>query len=79
MKSGSLFGFPVIGHIMEEVKGGAMSGKRILDKMSIYIPQGKQKKQPVERLINLGEKRDRSVNYLIVEAILQYLEQEEPK
>jgi predicted transcriptional regulator len=33
--------------------------------------------RPVERLIALGEKRDRSVNHLAVEAILQYLEREE--
>ena len=53
-----------------------MVGKTILDKMSIYIPQDKLKLRPVERLIKLGEKRDRSVNYLVCEAILQYLERE---
>ena len=47
--------------------------KEILDKLSISIPQSKQAEQPVERLIKLGEKKDRSVNYLVVEAILQYL------
>jgi predicted transcriptional regulator len=35
------------------------------------------KERPVERLIKLAEGRDRSVNYLVVEAILQYLEKEE--
>ena len=54
-----------------------MAGKTILDKLSIYIPQTKQAEKPVERLIKLGEKRDRSINYLVVEAILQYLEREE--
>ena len=54
-----------------------MAGKTILDKLSIYIPQSKQGQNPVERLIKLGEKRDRSVNYLVVEAIMQYLEKEE--
>jgi predicted transcriptional regulator len=34
---------------------------------------------PVERLVELAEKKDRSVNYLVVEAILQYLKQEEKK
>lgn len=33
--------------------------------------------RPVKRLIALGEKRDRSVNYLVVEAVLQYAEREE--
>jgi hypothetical protein len=55
----------------------SMVPKTILDKLSIYIPQGKQGQNPVERLIKLGEKRDRSVNYLVVEAIMQYLEREE--
>jgi len=33
----------------------------------------------VERLIKLGEKKDRSVNYLVVEAIMEYLAREEKK
>ena len=31
---------------------------------------------PVERLIALGKKRERSINYLVVEAILKYLDLE---
>ncbi|MFC2083101.1 hypothetical protein ACFLSG_03585 [Candidatus Bipolaricaulota bacterium] len=54
-----------------------MSIKKLLDKMSIYIPQSKIGQKPVERLIKLGEKKDRSVNYLVVQAILEYLEREE--
>ena len=46
--------------------------KQMLDRLSIYIPQKKMEEKPVERLISLGKKRDRSVNYLVVEAILQY-------
>jgi len=53
--------------------------KEILDKLSIYIPQKKMEERPVERLIKLGEKRDRSINYLVVDAILQYLDREEKK
>jgi hypothetical protein len=53
--------------------------KEILDKLSIYVPQKKMEERPVERLIKLGEKRDRSINYLVVDAILQYLEREEKK
>ena len=56
-----------------------MAQKELLDKMSIYVPQGKIDKQPVERLIMLGKRRDRSVNYLVVEAILQYLDHEEKR
>jgi len=53
--------------------------KQLLDKMSIYIPQGKKHLQPVERLNALGKKKDRSVNDMVVEAILQYLDREEKK
>ncbi len=54
-----------------------MANKQILDKLSIYIPQKKMEQNPVERLIRLSEKRDRSINYLVVDAILQYLVKEE--
>lgn len=50
-----------------------------LEKLSIYIPQKKMAEKPVERLMKLGKQRDRSVNYLVVEAILQYVQREEPK
>ncbi len=56
----------------------------MLNKLSIYIPEKKTAKKPVERLIALGEKRDRQAAllssrepYLVVEAILQHLEREE--
>jgi hypothetical protein len=50
-----------------------------MDKLPIYIPQSKMEQKPVERLMKLGKKRDCSVNYLVVEAILQYLDSEERK
>jgi predicted transcriptional regulator len=53
--------------------------KQLLDKISIYVPKSKAQHRPVERLIELGEKVDRSVNYLVVEAILEYLDREEKK
>ena len=56
-----------------------MAKKEILDKLSIYIPQKKMEKKPVERLIQLGEKRKRSINYMVVEAIMEYLKREEKK
>jgi len=45
--------------------------------ISIYIPRSKVEQRPMERLMALAKKRDRSVNYLVVEAILQYVEREE--
>ena len=56
-----------------------MANKEILDKLSIYVPQKKQEEKPVQRLIKLGKKKDRSINYLVVEAILEYLGREEGK
>ena len=56
-----------------------MANKTILDKLSIYIPQSKIDQKPVQRLMKLGDKNDRSVNYLVVEAILEYLAREEKK
>jgi len=56
-----------------------MAKKTISDKLSIYIPQSKIDQKPVQRLIRLGDKNDRSVNYLVVEAILEYLKREERK
>ena len=56
-----------------------MAGKTVLDKLSIYIPATNIDQRPIERLKALGEKRDRSVSYLVVQAILEYLEREEKK
>jgi predicted transcriptional regulator len=53
--------------------------KQLLDKISIYVPKSRLASQPVERLIRLADKKDRSVNYLVVEAILDYLKREEKK
>jgi predicted DNA-binding protein len=54
-----------------------MVSRQATGKLSIYIPQSKMALKPVERLVKLGAKLDRSVNYLVVEAILQYLDREE--
>ena len=45
--------------------------------LSIYIPKSKLDRKPIERLERLAKKADRSINYLVVEAILQYLDREE--
>jgi len=54
-----------------------MARKEILDKISIYMPQKAQEEKLTQRLIKLGEERDRSINYLVVEAIREYLRREE--
>ncbi len=45
--------------------------------LSIYIPKGKAVQKPLERLTLLAKRKDRSVNYLIVEAILEFLDRAE--
>jgi len=44
---------------------------------SIYIPEAKRDRQYAERLIKIGAQRDRSVNYLLVEALGEYLKRQE--
>lgn len=51
----------------------------IKDKLGVYIPQEKLEERPIERLIKLARKRDRSVNYLILKSIMEFLEREEGK
>ena len=54
-----------------------MLQKHELDMLSAYVPQDNTAERPVERLIKLGEERDRSVNYLVTDAILQYVDRKE--
>lgn len=56
-----------------------MARKEILKKIPVYIPQKAQEERLTERLMKLGEKRDRLVNYLVVETIRQFLKSEEMK
>jgi len=56
-----------------------LAQKELMDKLSIYIPKSKMDQKPVERLLRLGQKKDRSVNYLVVQAILEYLDREEKR
>lgn len=44
-------------------------------KLSIYIPPDKGGQELLARLRALAQERDRSVNYLVVEAVLNYLQQ----
>jgi hypothetical protein len=62
-----------------EKKETTMPRKQVYDKVSVSIPRGKLELRPIERLIELGEKRDRSLNFLVIEAIFDYLKCEETK
>ena len=56
-----------------------MAEKKRSTTLSIYIPQRKVKERLWERLVGIGERRDRSVNYLVIEAISEYLDRAEKK
>ncbi len=50
-----------------------------LDKLSIYVPLSKRGSQLIERLQKIAKKQDRSVNYSVIQALIEYLEREENK
>ncbi len=54
-----------------------MARTRTTPMISVYVPEKAQQLKVVERLHTLGKERDRSLNYLVVEAIIQYLDREE--
>ena len=45
-----------------------------VDKLMVYVPQDKQPEEPIERLQRLARKADRPINYLALQAIIQYVE-----
>jgi len=53
--------------------------KTTINKISVYIPDEKVGEGIVPRLLAVGAKRDRSVNYLVLQAIEQFLERAERK
>lgn len=48
-----------------------------LDKLSIYFPLRYQDKKPLQRLKRLAKKKDRSINYLVVQALIEFVKREE--
>ena len=42
-----------------------MVKKMVTGKLSIYVPQSKMAQKPVERLMKISEREDRSINYLV--------------
>jgi predicted transcriptional regulator len=49
----------------------------MIDRLMVYIPLSKQRDKLLERLGKIAKKKDRSVNYLVIEALRQFLEREE--
>ena len=65
------------GNGVDRQKEGGVGNEPGFEKLSIYIPQKRLGKRPVERLMKLGRRRDRSVSHRIVETIRQYVQRAE--
>jgi len=48
-------------------------------RISIYVPQKEQKDNPLKRLHDIAKRQDRTLNYMVIQAILEYVEREEKK
>ena len=48
-----------------------------VDQISVYVTQDKQAKKLVPRAVALGKKTKRSVNFLVLEAIEEFLDRNE--
>jgi predicted transcriptional regulator len=48
-------------------------------RISIYVPQKAQKDNPLKRLHAIAQKQDRTLNYMVIQAILDYVNREEKK
>ncbi len=58
-------------------EGGEKEVAKPARRLSVYIPQSKRKFRPIERMRKLARKRKSSINDLVVEALIQFLEREE--
>ncbi len=47
--------------------------------LTVYVPKDLRREKPLERLRKLARQQRRSVNFLALEAILQYLRTQEAK
>jgi predicted transcriptional regulator len=50
-----------------------------MDRISIYVPQNKRDEKPLERIAKVAKRQDRSLNYVVIQAILEYVQREEKK
>lgn len=48
-------------------------------RISIYVPQKNQKDNPLKRLHAIAKKHDRTLNYMVIQAILDFVNREEKK
>ena len=64
---------------MAEIEEAAMASTRADAKLDIRVPREKLAERPVERLIELCRKQRKTVNYLVIDAIFEYLKRQEPE
>lgn len=65
--------------LLRRKKGEGMQHTESPRAITVYFTERTLAKKPVERLRKLAKARDRSVNYLTIEALLGYLDREEAK
>lgn len=53
--------------------------RRYIRTLSVFIPKKRVHEELVERLTALGKERERSINYLVVQAISEFLDREDKK
>ena len=49
------------------------------EKLCIHVPKSMEDAKLVERLKKIGDKEQRSVNFLIIQAVTEFLQREEAK
>ena len=54
----------------------ALHRKQVVSQTSIYIPTNRKDERIIERFIELGTARERSVNFLCLKALTEYLERQ---
>ncbi len=49
------------------------------EQIPVFIPNSKEELRIKDRLQTIAKRRDRSISYLVIEALVQYLDREEAK
>jgi len=59
-------------------RGGNMTHEKTnMDQATIYIPKKRLDEKIMQRILKIGDKRQRSFNWICIEAITEYLERNE--
>ena len=48
-------------------------------RICVYVTKAKQEEKMVERLVAISQRENRSVNFLVIQAVAEFLQREEAK